>query len=239
MGLTKEQEQQYKQDGFVLIRKAIPSAVIDLLEKRFLSLVDEWGQHHFETTQSEKLAEFLRNNKELERKLYDGIRRFPWLTEFGAVSEIVEPVTDLLGEPAGLMGKIPFRIDLPWVTRELAVWHQDYRYVRGNTGIITAWVPLQDTGYINGCLMVMPGSHKMGILEHDMETLGKRHFPSYVFDREVRYVEMMRGDILLFHSLLLHSSSLNMSSTPRFSIQARYSAISAPTDSIMGEIISV
>lgn len=239
MELTEEQKQQYWQDGFVLLPKAIPSTKVDLLEGRFLSLVDEWGGHHFESSQSDKLAEFLLNNRELERKLYDGIRHFPWLTEFGALSEIVEPVTDLLGEPAGLMGKMPFRIDLPYVTRELAVWHQDYRYVKGNTGIITAWIPLQDTAYINGCLMVMPGSHRMGIVEHDTETLGKRHFPSRVFDREVRYVEMMRGDILLFHSLLLHSSSLNMSSTTRLSVQARYSAISAPIDPQMGEIIPV
>ena len=40
--------------------------------------------------------------------------------------------------------------DLPGVTRELAVWHQDYRYVRGNTDIVTAWVPLQDTPYVRG-----------------------------------------------------------------------------------------
>lgn len=87
--------------------------------------------------------------------------------------------------------------------------------------------------------MVMPKSHKLGILEHDQEVLGKRHFPSGVFDREVRYVEMKRGDLLLFHSLLLHSSGLNMSPTVRISIQARYSALSAPTDQSMGSVIPV
>ncbi|MBK6632542.1 MAG: phytanoyl-CoA dioxygenase family protein [Betaproteobacteria bacterium] len=148
-------------------------------------------------------------------------------------------MSDLLGGRAGLMGKIPFRIDLPGVTRELAVWHQDYRYVRGNTDIITAWVPLQDTPYVRGCLMVMPGSQELGIIEHDHEVLGKRHSPSGVFGREVRYVEMRRGDLLLFHSLLLHSSTLNMSPTVRLSIQARYSALSAPTDPSMGQVIPV
>ena len=137
------------------------------------------------------------------------------------------------------MSKIPFRIDLPGVTRELAIWHQDYRYVQGNTEIITAWIPLQDTPYIRGCLMVMPGSHAMGILAHDVDVLDKRHFPSEIFQREVRYVEMQRGDILLFHSLLLHSSNLNMSQTTRLSIQARYTILSAPTDPSMGEVISL
>ncbi len=239
MRLTESQRQQYRRDGFLLIRGALPSAALDRVEGEFLGFVEAWGGRRFDSAQSADLARFLLGNRELERKLYDGIRDFPWLAEFGKSREIAEPVAELLGEPAGLMGKIPFRIDLPGVTRELAVWHQDYRYVLGNTEIITAWIPLQDTPYVRGCLMVMPGSHGMGILDHDMNVLGKRHFPSGIFEREVRYVEMQRGDLLLFHALLLHSSSLNMSPTARLSIQARYSALSAPTDPSMGHVIPV
>jgi ectoine hydroxylase-related dioxygenase (phytanoyl-CoA dioxygenase family) len=237
--LTDGQKQQYHRDGFLLIPQALPSVAIEQVAAEFLGLVEKWGGRRFDSVQSTDLARFLLDNRELERKLYDEIRHFPWLVEFGRSAEIAQPVSELLGERAGLMGKIPFRIDLPGVTRELAVWHQDYRYVQGNTDIITAWMPLQDTPYLRGCLMVMPGSQSLGILDHDMEVLGKRHFPSSVFGREVRYVEMQKGDLLLFHSLLLHSSSLNMSSTVRLSIQARYSALSAPTDPAMGQLILV
>lgn len=239
MRLTDSQRQQYGRDGFLLIRGAVPSAAIDRLEWEFLRLVEEWSGRHFESSQSEDFSRFLLDNRELERKLYDGVRQFPWLAEFSKFADIAQPVSELLGESAGLLSKIPFRIDLPGVMRELAVWHQDYRYVGGNTEIITAWIPLQDTPYARGCLMVMPGSHGMGILDHDMEVLGKRHYPSGIFGREVRYVEMQKGDLLLFHSLLLHSSGLNMSPTVRLSIQARYSALSAPTDPSMGQVIPV
>jgi len=237
--LSDSQVGQYRRDGFLLIRGALPADLLDRLEASFLELVEAWGGRRFPAAQSEELAQFLLENRELERKLYDGIREYPWLAEFGACREIAGPVSDLLGGPVGLMGKIPFRIDLPGVTRELAVWHQDYRYVRGNTDIVTAWVPLQDTPYVRGCLMVMPGSHELGVLDHDQEVLGKRHFPVGVFGREVRYVEMQRGDLLLFNALLLHSSGLNMSPTVRLSIQARYSALSAPTDPDMGQVIPV
>lgn len=239
MRLTEAQVEQYRRDGFVLLRGAIPTGVLDDLERKFLGLVEDWGGRRFESAQSEALAQFLLENRELERKLYDGIRSLPWLVEFSRCADVCTPASELLGEPAGVMSKIPFRIDLPGVTRELAVWHQDYRYVRGNTEIVTAWIPLQDTPYVRGCLMVMPGSHGMGILDHDMEVLGKRHYPSGIFEREVRYVEMQRGDLLLFHALLLHSSGLNMSPTARLSVQARYSAISAPTDPSMGQVIPV
>jgi len=237
--LSESQIGQYRRDGFLLIRSALPGVVLDRLEDSFLELVEAWGHRRFPATQSEDLAQFLLDNRELERKLYDGIRNYPWLTELGACREIAGPVGDLLGGQVGLMGKIPFRIDLPGVTRELAVWHQDYRYVRGNTDIITAWIPMQDTTYARGCLMVMPGSHEMGVLEHDRDLLGKRHYPSGIFSREVRYVEMQRGDLLLFNALLLHSSGLNMSPTVRLSIQARYSELSATTDPAMGKVIPV
>jgi ectoine hydroxylase-related dioxygenase (phytanoyl-CoA dioxygenase family) len=109
--------------------------------------------------------------------------------------------------------------------------------VRGSVDTVTAWVPMQDTNYLQGCLAVMPRSHTLGLLEHDMKVLGKRHYPSHVFDREVRYVEMNKGDVLLFHSCLLHSSSLNLSNAIRFSVQARYARVGERVDEGMGGII--
>lgn len=238
-GLTDDQKQQFVRDGFLLFRGVIPSVASNRLERKFLDLVEERGGRRFETAQSEEFAQFLLGNRELEESVYRGIREFPWIIEFSRTREIVAPVTELIGEPAGLTSKIPFRIDLPGVTRELAVWHQDYLYVKGSTATITAWIPLQDTPYERGCLMIMPGSHHLGILDHDMKILGKRHYPSTIFEREVRYVEMKKGDLLLFNSLLLHSSGLNLSRTVRLSIQARYSALSASTDPAMGQVIPV
>jgi len=171
--------------------------------------------------------------------LYDGIRLFPWLKEFSLSPAITQGVTALLGDRVGLMEKIVFRIDLPGVTRELAVWHQDFFYVKGNEQIVTAWIPLQDTAYENGCLMVMPGSSRLGPLDHDRKILGKRHFPSNIFERDVRYVPMKRGDLLFFNALMLHSSGVNISDRVRFSVQARYSPLDLPTDPGMGRLIPI
>jgi phytanoyl-CoA hydroxylase len=237
--LSEAQIDQYQREGYLMLRNAVPEDLLDELEEKFLGLVAEWGGRHFSSAQSPDLAQFLLENRALERRIYDGIRIFPWLKEFSLAPEITGPVTDLLGKPAGLMSKIPFRMDLPGVVRELAVWHQDYRYVLGNEDVVTAFIPLQDTPFVRGCLMIMPGSHKLGILDHDVEVLGKRHFPSTIFDREVRYAEMKRGDLLLFHSLLLHSLGLNLSSTALLTVQSRYSALSAQTDPGMGDIIPI
>jgi ectoine hydroxylase-related dioxygenase (phytanoyl-CoA dioxygenase family) len=124
---------------------------------------------------------------------------------------------------------------LPLWTKELALWHQDHFYVRGNTEIVTAWIPFQDTDYFNGCLSIMPGSHKLGVVPHDVR-VGKKSVPSTIYDREIRLVEMRKGDVLLFNALLLHSGSLNVSSSIRYSLQPRYSPAGRPVDPGMGEV---
>ncbi len=125
---------------------------------------------------------------------------------------------------------------MPFWTDELAYWHQDYFYVKGNTGVVTAWIPLQDTTYVNGCLSIMPGSHKLGVLPHDL-MIGKKRVPSAIFDNEIRLVEMHKGDVLLFNSLLLHAGNLNLSTGIRYSIQARYTHLDDAVDQGMGGVI--
>jgi ectoine hydroxylase-related dioxygenase (phytanoyl-CoA dioxygenase family) len=229
----------YDKEGFCLIKGAVPTQVLDTLEARIIGLVREWTGIDYGTTISVEFTNALSNDRELERRLYDRVRDFDWLQTFSLAPEITSPVKAILGNEIGLMSKIPLRLDVPEIVREIAVWHQDYWYVKGNTEIVTAWIPLQDTSYAEGCLMVMPGSHKLGPLDHDTTILAKRHYPSGIFDREVRYVEMKRGDLLLFNALLLHSSGINISNRTRLSVQARFSRLDAPTDESMGRVISI
>lgn len=229
----------YETEGFCLIKGAVPAQVLDTLEARIISLVHEWTGINYGSTRSVEFANALSNDRDLERRLYDRVRDFDWLQTFSLAPEITRHVKALLGNEICLMSKIPLRLDIPQVVREIAVWHQDYWYVKGNTQIVTAWIPLQDTSYAEGCLLVMPGSHELGPLDHDKTILAKRHYPSGIFEREVRYVEMKRGDLLLFNSLLLHSSGINISDRARLSVQARFSRMDAPTDASMGKVIPI
>jgi ectoine hydroxylase-related dioxygenase (phytanoyl-CoA dioxygenase family) len=235
-----ELAKEYDERGYVVIRDAVSHDLIDGLLCNLLSVVEAVSGKRFDSAHSPELAGFLKEDKRTLGKVYDGIRQPPWLAELSMAAGIVAPVKRLLGDrDIALLRKIPFRIDVPLDTTEYAVWHQDYYYVRGNEAIVTAWVPMQDTGYRNGCPKVMPASHRLGPLEHPNKVLGKRDYPSGVFDREVRYVECKKGDVLLFHSCMLHSSSLNLSDAIRFSINARYTRTAEPTDAGMGGILPI
>lgn len=230
-----EQRSIFLEQGYVVLPGAVSEKALMGFEQGFLSLVKQETGVGLENMHDPGLVQLLESNRDYERVLYDRIRAYPWLSELCLSPDMVAPVEITLGESSVLLSKLILRIDLPGVTRELAVWHQDQHYVGGSLDIVTAWLPLQDTGYKEGCLMVMPGSHRQGPKVHDNTVLEKRHFPSGIFDMEVRYQQMMRGDLLLFHSCLLHSSSLNISDRIRFSIQARYCPESGESEKSMGD----
>jgi ectoine hydroxylase len=231
-------QEQFEKDGFVVLPGAVSGERIDELLGRFLGLVAEESGRSFDDALGPELAAVLAEHPDVERSVYDEIRRRPWLEEFALHPELTDPIRELLGDEAVLLGKIPFRIDLPRLLREVAWWHQDHFYVRGSTRIVTAWVPMQDTTFVQGALSVMPGSHLLGAVDHDI-AVGKRKVAGALFDRDIRLVEMRRGDLLLFDALLLHSGNVNLSDTVRYSIQARYSPPGQPVDPGMGAPVAI
>ncbi len=233
---TGNASSDYARDGFLVARQIIPHQAIDALLSNFVQLTNDAANTKFTCAHDPELASLFARDTGLQSTVYDQVRKPDWLVELSKSSRLTAAARSLIGDNITLMSKIPFRIDAPMETKELAVWHQDFFYVKGNTDVVTAWIPMQDTVYLNGCLSVMPGSHLLGPVEHDGKT-GKRHFPTKHLDREIRLVEMQKGDVLFFHSSLLHTGNINLSNSVRYSVQARYSPSGKPTDAGMGEAI--
>ena len=232
----RDLQASYERHGYVLVRGAITGEAIDALMANYMALVSQISGRNFESPHSAELVAFFNDHPDVESQVYTAIRETPWLIDFARQPAIVQRVKAVLGDSCGLFTKAPFRIDMPLWTKELALWHQDYFYVRGNSDIVTAWIPFQQTTYFNGCLSVMPGSHKAGIVPHDV-AVGKKWVPSSIFGNEIRLVEMNKGDLLLFNALLLHSGNLNLSSSIRYSLQPRYTSLSGDIDPNMGSVI--
>jgi ectoine hydroxylase-related dioxygenase (phytanoyl-CoA dioxygenase family) len=235
--MTANQAAEYHEKGYVVVRGAVSQESIDDLLNKFVSLVNKLSGKSFTDAHSPEIADYLNGHTDVQSAVYNEIRKPDWLKEFSKQPGLVAAVAELFDGDIGMFEKIPFRIDAPRETAQFAVWHQDYFYVRGNVDVVTAWVPMQTTVYLNGCLGLMPGSHKLGPIDHDVTVLGKRHYPSNVFKNEIRFAEVEKGDAILFHSCLLHSSNMNLSEACRYSIQARYTPLGLPTDPGMGNVI--
>lgn len=94
-------------------------------------------------------------------------------------------------------------------------WHQDEYYIPSRDRSITAsWIALDDATTENGCLWIIPGSHRSGIIwpqhEHDDERFdcaGEADFP-YTDDDAIP-LELERGSFVVFNGYLLHRSLPN------------------------------
>ncbi len=237
--LTQEQRKQYDEIGFVLIKNIFEKIELSEFEQAFLQLVESFSARRFSSLHDPELLTFFQNNLDIESKIYSEIRKVPAIQSIASHPYIVRILNELEdGKPFGLLEKMILRIDLPNATEEVAHWHQDYFYVKGNSEIITLWMPLEDVNHENGCLLVQPRSHKMGAIAHPQQ-IGKRNIPAedVVAKIEPVEVEMQFGDLLLFHAYLLHSGQINVSNGIRYSFQFRYTPIGQPTDPGMGQVI--
>ncbi len=95
-------------------------------------------------------------------------------------------------------------------------WHQDEIYIpTRDRSLIGAWYALDDASVENGCLWVIPGSHRNGILyeqraHHDPEFDGAQQ--SFGFDDSSEVpVEVKKGSVVFFNGYLLHRSAKNRS----------------------------
>ncbi|TDE09148.1 phytanoyl-CoA dioxygenase family protein [Jiangella asiatica] len=95
-------------------------------------------------------------------------------------------------------------------------WHQDEMFIPTRDRSLTAtWIALDDATVENGCLWVLPGSHRPGIIypnrEHDDPrydcTVESFDFP--YADADAVPVELSAGSVLLFNGYLLHKSLPN------------------------------
>lgn len=91
--------------------------------------------------------------------------------------------------------------------------HQDQLFVRAQPGTsIAAWMALERADVANGCLRVVPGSHRLPLLcqsEADISVSFTDVGSEVPDDLETTPVVMQAGDVLFFHGKLIHGSLPN------------------------------
>jgi hypothetical protein len=111
-------------------------------------------------------------------------------------------------------------------------WHQDYGYWYQNgvlsPDLCSASIAVDPATRENGCLQVIEGSHNLGRIDHVLtgdQAGADRERVNAILERfPLVYVEMDPGDVVFFHSNLLHASAANESDKPRWSMICCYNA---------------
>jgi len=103
-------------------------------------------------------------------------------------------------------------------------WHQDDAYTPVTPApYLTLWLALNDATEENGCISVLPGSHKDGLREHHPSPIGWVGHSSDDPDQGV-LAPIRAGSLICFWSLTMHKSGSNRSKGVRKAYVIQYSA---------------
>ncbi len=237
--LSREQIEQWENDGYLLLKDVVPESAINGVRDSFAHVVDgiirelkkdgiiedEGVELPFETrfaqVAGEHASRFGRSwrNQVATPEVFE-IHRAPRLVD--AIGQLTG--TDVIGHPV-----FNARPKLPGQQLTVVPWHQDSGYfgtVSEDSLIPTAWIPLVPVDETNGCLQVVAGSHRLGVIDHRTEEREGRFLEvldELVDDSRIFTCPMEIGDALVFHNLTLHRSLPHTTSEiVRWAIDIRY-----------------
>ena len=145
--LSTRQIEDYRRDGFVFPIEIFSPAEVDGFRSAFESLI-------------ERVASY-------SPKRFDRLHLFfDWAYQDRDTRALLDVVEAILGDDILVYGTLVLAKQ-PHDLR-YASWHQDSFYSGLHlTPSTTAWIALTPSHQGNGCMRVIPGSHKLGSLDHE------------------------------------------------------------------------
>lgn len=157
----------------------------------------------------------------------------PWSYRLASLPRVLDAVEELLGPEIFLQATRVFA-KYPGESAYVS-WHQDGTYTNlMATPCVTTWIALCDSDLDNGCVRVLPGSHRLGEIAHreqqdDLNLLSHGQTAQLeIDDRQVVDMVLREGEMSIHHMSLLHSSRPNRSDRPRIGFSASYVTPDAP-----------
>lgn len=202
--LTRKQIHCYNDQGYLNVGKTLTPAGLKMM---LAQAMESW--------EAEKEA-FDPNNTWLQNSLLVDIhKRSEIIREFYFRGPVVDKMVQLIAPNIkGVTSQLTFK--MRGNTKSFG-WHQDNGYGELDPyNTITVLTALEDVDEENGCLRIIPESHKKGQIDvsHIMNAESKARQVSIdleVDESKAIPVEMKAGETLIFHCWMLHQSRGNFS----------------------------
>lgn len=213
----------YRRDGFVTIESLLTPAELQALKSRMDDIAS--GRAPFPAEMIEFEPGSGNGGPRKVRKINQCAERDEVFLAHATNPKILDRVESLIGPDIKLFGsqcfmKPPGGIEKPY--------HQDSAYFTIEPmEIVTCWTALDDATVENGCLWVVPGSHRSGILDHDQPWQVGDRMDMQVRDEQIDWAAevpnpLTAGSCSFHHSVLLHRSGPNQTHTSRRGLAVHY-----------------
>ena len=207
--LTASQVAQYERDGIVFPVPVLTPEETAGFRRSFDELADRLG--------GRPVAQALGHSQAF----------FRWAYDLGTHPKVLDAVEDLLG-PDILLWTVSIFPKYPRDPGYIS-WHQDGTYWGlDSVRVTTAWIALTDSTVDNGCMRVVPGSHRRPILPHrdtyaaDNRLSRGQEIEVEVDERDAVDVVLRAGQMSLHHVNIIHGSNPNPSDGSRIGFAPRF-----------------
>lgn len=230
---------RYREDGHVLVRRAVHRDVILSARPFVLSALERSWPHDLPAVHERPDA-------------YS--RAFTQIVDIGLQDPVMRTFTHsrrIARMAADLMGVDTVRLLCEdWLVKEagasLTPWHQDEAvYPFDARATITCWIPLQDVGEKGGLLRFARGSHRIGLAPiENINDVSEGEF-ARIIEREGLLIDrlppMYIGDVSFHNGRTVHGAFPNESEAPRIVLALHYFAgdarLKAPTTPTMAALL--
>jgi len=243
--LTEQQKTFFQEQGYLLLEGVLKDSdlqsVIDEItfefDKRARALYDKgelnnlYENEGFET----RLAKISQESAKVAVSIWNGILHGPAIFHLITNTKLLDVAETFCGNEVIASSVYRLRPKIPNFGYGEVPWHQDSGYFEpycDDSLVLTMWIPLVDTTVENGCLFVIPGSHKGEVVEHEMHETGKYLSVKEELVPKENWVAcpVPKGGILLLSNKILHASFKNSTEGVRWSMDLRYQSASLPTN---------
>jgi ectoine hydroxylase-related dioxygenase (phytanoyl-CoA dioxygenase family) len=218
MALSQEQIGQFHREGFLKLGQVLDDDQLRSLAERIDTIASgearTSGRIRYEKDVADDIAP-------LDRvwQIWDGHLEDDVIMTTCSNENILDAVQSLVGPNVRLYSDQVLM--KPAFHGSAVAWHQDYPYwAFDRPELVTCWLAIDGATAENGCMRVIPGSHRQGV------------YPTRD-DRRVRYqeavdrlqqvsVELPAGHCMFHHCLTLHATSANTSPHRRRAIAITY-----------------
>lgn len=143
--------------------------------------------------------------------------------------KVIEAVVNATG-PDVVLAATHFFVKYPDTGEKFVAWHQDVTYWGFEPPkAVTVWLAIDDADVENGCMRVIPGSHKRGQLPHGKSTRPgnllsiNQEIPHEMVDESTALdFPLKAGQASLHDGLTIHGSNPNRSNRRRCGMTIRF-----------------
>ncbi len=224
--VSDEHIAQFHAQGFLPIQGAYSSARVNdgmaAVKELIAGQNREFRGVQFERGRDKQVKRSTGHARELlVRKLTRFVGFDPRLDAFGEDPQLIDILTRIMGESPKLFADQAM-LKPPGIGREKP-WHQDHAYFNlpMHTCIVSAWVALDPADPENGCMHVIPQSHRAGPVIH-FKRRDWQICDTDIARNHITAVALQPGGVLLWHGRLHHGSPPNRTDRRRRALQLHY-----------------